>query len=55
MVEVLEFKNIHDLNDWFENHKIPTQFEVIPIARTFQSPETKLFVSAMSYILVRNN
>lgn len=54
MVEIIEFRNVHEINDYFAEHKMTSQFEVKPIQRNFQHPETKLMVSSISYILIKN-
>lgn len=53
MTEVLEFKNVNEINKFLEGKVMLTRFEVIPVARTFQHPETKLMVNSISYVLVR--
>lgn len=51
MVEVKEFRNVQELNLYFKDHKLEI-FEVIPIARMFENPQTKLLTSTMTYVLV---
>ena len=53
MVEVLEFKNINELNNYLHGKLMP-QFEVKAVPRTFQHPESKLFVNSISYVLILN-
>jgi hypothetical protein len=53
MVEVLEFKNVNEINNYLKGKLLP-QFEIKPIARTFQHPESKLLVNSISYVLILN-
>ena len=55
MVKVLEFKNVNDINEYFSNHVMMKQFEVIPIERRFTNPNNKLITSCVTYILVMND
>lgn len=51
MVAVMEFKNVDDLNAYLDGRKMP-QFEVIPVARMFEHPQTKQLVNSLTYVLV---
>lgn len=51
---MLEFKGVNDLNEWFDTHKTPYQFEIIPVPRMFQHPVTKEFVNSITYVLVKD-
>lgn len=53
MVEVLEFKNVEELNDYLEITKFPFNFEIIPISRMFEHPQSKLIVSCITYVLIK--
>lgn len=54
MVNVKEFKNVDDINAYLSGRRMP-QFEIIPIQRNFENPNTKLMTSCMSYILIEND
>ena len=54
MVVVKEFRNHTELNDYLRNNPIPTEFNIIPIARLFENPATKLLTNTITYILIIN-
>lgn len=51
MVEVLEFKNITELNDYLRGRKFASEFDIIPIAKMFENDSGKL-INVTSYVLV---
>jgi hypothetical protein len=49
---VKEFKNITELQD-FLNQDVPlSSYQVLPVARMFEHPKSKLIVSCISYVLI---
>lgn len=52
MVEVLEFKGLRELNEYLEGKNFHNEFEIKPVARIFEHPETKLIVNSITYILI---
>lgn len=54
MVRIQEFKNVNEINEYFDSHKMMHQFEVIPIERRFINPNTKMMTSCMTYVLIMN-
>jgi hypothetical protein len=51
-MEVKEFKNVTELQDFIDSHKAISKYEIIPVARMFEHPQSKLIVSCISYILI---
>ena len=51
MVFVREFRHVDELNEYLRNN-ILKSFEIIPIARTYINPTTKLLTNSMTYILI---
>jgi len=52
IAQVLEFRNVKDLNNYFEDNLMLNRWEVIPIARMFEV--NGKMTSCMTYILVIN-
>jgi hypothetical protein len=55
IVEVLEFKNVKEINEYFNEHVMMKAFDVKPIARQFEHPKTHNMVNAISYVLIIGN
>ena len=51
MVFVKEFRHVEELNEYLKNTAL-RGFEVIPLARTFVNPSTKLLTNSITYILI---
>jgi hypothetical protein len=54
MVRVLEFKNVDLLNDYLKDNVMISRFDIIPVSRLFENPNTKLITSCMTYVLIMN-
>ena len=54
MVLVLEFRSVEEINKYLQGKKLP-QFDITPVQRMFENPNTKLLTSCMSYVLVIND
>lgn len=52
MVEVLEFKNVDELNRYLEHKVFAHQFDIIPVNKMFEHPQTKLIISCITYVVV---
>jgi hypothetical protein len=54
MVKVLEFKSLQDINEYLDNRLMKSQFDIIPVSRMFEHPQTRLIVSCITYVLIEN-
>ena len=51
-MEVKEFRNVTELQDFLDNDKPVSSYQILPVARMFEHPKSKVIVSCVSYILI---
>ena len=54
MVVVKEFRNLNELNEYLDSITHMPQFDIKPVSRTFEHPQTKILVNSISYVLILN-
>ena len=54
MVEVIEFRDVHELNKYLREHEHLPQFEIKVVPRQFENPNTKLLTNCLTYVLILN-
>ena len=52
MTKVTEFMNVNELNNYLREHIIIHHFEIVPVAKMFEHPTSKLIVSCITYVLI---
>jgi hypothetical protein len=54
MAQVKEFRNHTELNDYLRSNPMISEFHIVPIARLFENPATKLLTNTITYVLIMN-
>lgn len=51
-MKVFEFKNVEDLNKYFDTLNDSFIYDVVPVSRMFDNPKTGLLTNTITYVVI---